>query len=90
VHLRFGTEFVFQQDNANIHTSNETTEFFVEHLIDKIDWPAKSPDLNPIENVWGYITRKVYHDGKQFSTTNELKESILQKWSALQVSYLQK
>jgi len=90
VHLRFGTEFVFQQDNASILTSNETTEFFVEHSIDKIDWPAKSPDLNPIENVWAYLTRKVYHDGKQFSTINELKESILREWSALQVSYLQK
>jgi hypothetical protein len=90
VHLRFGTEFVFQQDNGSIHTSNETTEFFVEHSIDKIDWSANSPDFNPIENVWGYLTRKVYHDGNQFSTTNESKEAILREWFALQVSYLQK
>lgn len=89
-HLRFGTDFIFQQDNASIHTASETNDFFLEQSINKMHWPAKSPDLNPIENIWGYLTRKVYADGKQYSTKEELKEAILREWKRLSKDYLQK
>ncbi len=82
-HLRFGTDFVFQQDNASIHTANETLEFFEEQNINKMEWPAKSPDLNPIENVWELLVRRVYDGGRQFSTIEELKRAILHHWKAL-------
>ncbi len=53
----------------------------MEHAIDKIDWPVVSIDLNPIENLWAYLTRKVYQEGKQLSSINELKEAVLRKRS---------
>ncbi|POM73677.1 Transposase [Phytophthora palmivora] len=44
----YGRECVFQQqDNASIHTSGATKEFLKEENVDVMDWPAKSPDLNP-------------------------------------------
>ena len=45
-----------------------------------IDWPAHSPDLNPIVNVWGLLAWRVYANGRVFSTIDELKSSILIEW----------
>ena len=43
-----------------------------------MDWPPQSPDLNPIENLWSIIKRKVYEKGRQFGKKKELWERILE------------
>ena len=65
--------FLFQQDNAPIHVSNYSKTWIKNNQIKILDWPAYSPDLNPIENVWGLLARNVYEDGKQFDVVEELK-----------------
>lgn len=42
---------VFQQDNASIHNAYVTRDWFEEHGIYMVEWPAHSPDLNPIKPV---------------------------------------
>ena len=42
---------VFQQDNARIHITQVTQDWFEQHGIWVIDWPPHSPDLNPIEHA---------------------------------------
>ena len=68
-----GENFTFQQDNATIHNSKLTEAWFREKNIHVMECPACSPDLNPIENLWGILSRKVYENGKQFEYTLDLK-----------------
>jgi len=44
--------FVFQQDNAKIHTTFRTMDFFKEHSITVMEWPPNSLDMNPIKHLW--------------------------------------
>lgn len=39
-----------------------------------------SPDLNAIENLWGILARKVYENGRQYFSVNELENAILLEW----------
>ena len=41
-----------------------------------MEWPACSPDLNPIENFWGILKQAIYHNGKQYSPKEDLWNAI--------------
>ncbi len=52
-------DFIFQQDLAPSHTAKTTKSWLNDHSIGVLDWPANSPDLNLIENLWGIVKRKM-------------------------------
>jgi hypothetical protein len=54
------SKYSFMQDNAGPHRGNIVAKFFTNLKVTKLDWPAYSPDINPIENVWGYIKGRLY------------------------------
>jgi transposase len=86
----FGCDVIFQQDNASIHTSRKTKAFFEEVGLQVMEWPALSPDLNPIENFWGHLAYVVYGHGKQYETIEGLKAAILRAWANIDQNYLRK
>ena len=84
-----GENFVFQQDNASIHAAKVTKCWLQERNIDVLEWPAVSPDLNPIENLWGILARQVYRGGRQFKNSLELKNRIRGAWQEISIETLQ-
>lgn len=83
-----GRNMVFQQDNAAIHSSKFTMQWFKDNKITVLDWPSLSPDLNPTENVWSYLVKNIYANGKQYENINQLKQAIVSAWSKCPMSYL--
>jgi transposase len=76
----------FQQDNWSVHTAGTSQAWFHNHGIDLIDWPAWSPDLNPIENLWSDLKRRVYtHHAK---TMEELEHWIGMEWQATDLNFI--
>jgi len=78
----------FMQDNASIHNAELTKNWLKTKKISLLEWPSNSPDLNPIENVWGFLTRAVYANGRQFKTKNELKIEVMKQWSLISTESL--
>jgi transposase len=85
-----GTSWIFQQDNAPVHRSKVNVAWFKTQKINLLPWPSLSPDLNPIENLWGLLVRKVYAEGKQFQTKEQLKAAIVRSWEDITLDDLHK
>uniref|UniRef100_A0A1I7WRK9 N-terminal Ras-GEF domain-containing protein n=1 Tax=Heterorhabditis bacteriophora TaxID=37862 RepID=A0A1I7WRK9_HETBA len=73
--------FIFQQDNAVIHVSCGQKDWFRRRNIVLMDWPSRSPDLNPMKNLWEILTRQVYAHNKQLSSIEDLKKTVSEEWS---------
>lgn len=71
-----GRSIEFQQDNARIHVSRSTRAWFAGRRVPLLEWPSRSPDLNPMENLWAIMARRVYANNKQYGTVEELQEGI--------------
>lgn len=82
--------YIFQQDNATIHTA-VSTKTYLEGLenVKLLSWPSRSPDLNPMENLWSVLAHRVYSNGKQYSTLDELEESVYRCWNSIEIDILQ-
>ena len=83
-----GTPFTFMQDNAPIHTARNVKMFLQQHEIPVLEWPAQSPDLNPIENAWHYIKHQLRKE--TIKNLDDLWAKIQEKWNSLSPQYCRK
>ncbi len=74
---------LFQHDNDPKHTSKATVGFLKKNRVKVIQWPSMSPDLNPIEHLWGILKRQVEHHSP--SSIQSLKEVILEEWKKIDI-----
>jgi len=76
----------WQQDNDPKHTSKLAMDWFTEKRVRLMEWPSYSPDLNPLENVWGYLKKEIAK--KRPRTLVELEEALQELWNTLSNEYL--
>lgn len=83
-------KLIYQQYGAAIHRSKATSDWFESKRIETLPWPARSPDCNPMENIWAILARRVYANNKQYDTVEELKIAILAACNTIDMSLLKK
>ncbi len=74
-------DFIFQQDLAPAHSAKGTKSWFNDHGVTVLGWPANSPDLNPIDNLWGIVKRKM-RDTRP-NNADDLKAAIKETWASI-------
>ena len=79
----------FLQDGAPCHTAKVVKEWHQKHGVRLIDWPGNSPDLNPIENMWGFMKGKL--SNTKLTSIPHLQEELKRLWClGLSEEYCQK
>lgn len=76
-----GESFTLMQDNARPHAAAQVRQYCEEFGIRTMNWPARSPDLNPIEHVWDSLKKAVYARNPMPTTVAALRTSISQEWN---------
>ncbi|KFM76484.1 Transposable element Tcb1 transposase, partial [Stegodyphus mimosarum] len=75
-----GAQFVFMDDNARPHRANIVSECLQSEDIPRMDWPAFSPDSNPVEHVWDMLGRRVAARQPPPTCLPELRRALLFEW----------
>ncbi|GFU54714.1 transposable element Tcb1 transposase [Trichonephila clavipes] len=73
-------EFLFMNDNARPHRANIVDECLQSEDITRMDWPAYSPNLNPIEHVWDMLGLRIAARQPPATCLPELRRALLDEW----------
>ena len=73
-------DLVFQQENAPVHKSEVVRNFLAQKQWEVLDWPAYSPDLNPIENIRAIFKKSLRG---QIVTWENLEEKVMEVWNSI-------
>ncbi|GBN59779.1 Transposable element Tcb2 transposase [Araneus ventricosus] len=78
-----GPEFILMDDNERPHRALLVDEFLESEDIRWMDWPARSPDLNPIQHVWDALRRAIATRNLPPRTIQEMETALLNEWDQL-------
>lgn len=76
--------YIFQQDNAPCHSARATMKYLDSMAVEVLPWPSKSPDLNPIENLWDLLGRRIYNEYENpIANIQELQQRLEEQWDLI-------
>ncbi|GFV26447.1 transposable element Tcb2 transposase [Trichonephila clavipes] len=78
-----GLQFLFMDDNAPCHRTVAAEQLFESEDIERMDWPARSPVLNPIEHVWDFLDRRLAARTLPPVTIREHRLALQDEWAAM-------
>jgi transposase len=78
-----GDQFVFMHDIARPHIAGIVRDYLEETNITTIVWPARSPDLNPIEHVWDMLGRRLRASDPRPNSFAEVRNRLVEIWENL-------
>ncbi|GFV41981.1 transposable element Tcb2 transposase [Trichonephila clavipes] len=78
-----GLQFLFMDDNAPCHRTVAAEQLLESEDIERMDWPARSPDLNPIEHKWDFLGRRLAARTLPPVTIRELRLALQDEWAAM-------
>ena len=78
-----GENFILMDDNAPAHRACITDQYLEQATIVGIEWPARSPDLNPIYHIWDMLQTAVSSRPVQPATVQELRQALLEEWDQI-------
>lgn len=81
-------DIILMEDGAPVHRSKLPELWREAHGIKKLNWPANSPDLNPIENLWKIVKDNVQNTSRPHNK-EELVESLHRVWKEIPLDILQ-
>ncbi|GFW35444.1 transposable element Tcb2 transposase [Trichonephila clavipes] len=76
-------QFLFMDDKAPCHRTVAAKQLLESEDIERMDWPARSPDLNPIEHVWDFLGRRLAAVTLPPVTIRELRLALQDEWAAM-------
>ena len=82
--------FVPMDDYARRHKAFVIRDYLNQEGIERMNQPAKSPDINPIENAWKMLQRCIGAGNSPPGTVAELERALIEEWSKLTLGELRK
>ena len=70
-------------DNARAHRARITDQYLEQATIVRMEWSARSPDLNPIEHAWDMLQSAVSSRPVQPASVQELRQALLEEWDQI-------
>ena len=67
-------------DNTQPHTARLTQNFLARHNVNVLEWPACSPDMNPIEHIWDVLGRRA-RENHVINNINDLRAGRMERYS---------
>ncbi|KFM71924.1 Transposable element Tcb1 transposase, partial [Stegodyphus mimosarum] len=78
-----GQDLIFMDDNARPHRTHAVEELLESEDFTRMDWPAYSPDLNPIEHVWDALGRRIAVRLHPAENAQQHKQMLIEEWTLL-------